>query len=176
MKLYHLLAITILFITGCTYQPKIYLDGKPILNDISYSYNDVSGISTKSVLIKRKEAYEGKESYIDVEYYLPIYEHKFKYDEIYDIIYSISVNNTYYFATTGKGFEYKLFQIMSVVNDKKKTFTNSNKLVYSGHLSFKEFNFILPHERGDKVNCYFEFRDKNDDLLFKTLEINYVVK
>jgi hypothetical protein len=161
---------------GCTYQPKIYLDGRPILNDISYSYNDVSGISTKSVLMKRNKAYEGNESYIAVEYYSPIYVHEFDYDKIHDIIYNLSVNNTKYYAMTGKGFKYNLYQVMRVLNHKRKSLLKMNKLVYNGHLSFKEFAFNLPHERGDEVNCYFEFRDKDNNILFKTLEINYKIK
>lgn len=172
---FHLLFI-MLIVTGCTYQPKIFVDGKPVVDNIAYSYSDISGITTRSLLIRKYKEYENDESYISNEYFAPMVFNEFKKSNTKGIIYVLSVNNTYTYSLTGKGFYYKLYKVMKVTNHKNRTLARSYTLVYKGHLSSKDFSFELPIERGDIVSCHFEFMDKKENLMFKTLEINYEIK
>jgi len=50
------------------------------------------------------------------------------------------------------------------------------EIIYSGHLSIKNFMINLPKERGDEVVFYMEFRNKKDEMVFRTLEVNYKIK
>jgi len=93
MKFYFSIVITaMLVLAGCTYQQRIYIDGQPIVSNISYSSSPSTGISTSSILVKKSKKHEGDEEYIDSEYYSPIKFHTFK--NVNEINYTIAVNNS----------------------------------------------------------------------------------
>ncbi len=163
-------------IMGCTYQPKIFLNGQPVADNIICSYDQETGISTQSVIIKKVKEFEGNESYITNKYISLLYYNEFNISDIKDLIYVLTVNNTYWYKLTGSGYYYKLYKIKRVINHKNETLVNNKKLIYEGHLSFKSFEFKLPQNIGDEVSIYFEFTNKNDVLLFRTISINYKIK
>lgn len=168
--------VIILIMSGCTaYQPKIYINGSPSVSDVTYSSNPATGISTISFLTLKSEKHEGDEKYESSNFFSPVQMHEFKKKNVSAILYDLSINNKSFFRKNGKGFYYKLYKITRVINHKNKTLDNQVKLIYKGHLSFKKFMFELPSERGDEVNCVFELRSKKEDVMFKTLEINYKI-
>ena len=175
MKFYFsLVVIAMLVLAGCTYQQRIYIDGQPIVSNISYSSSPSTGISTSSILIKKSKKHEGDEEYIDSEYFSPVKFHTFK--NVYEINYIITINNSVLYRKTGKGFYYKAYKVIKVTNHKKRTLAKNKELIYSGHLSYKNFMINLPRERGDEVVFYIEFRDKKDEMVFRTLEVSYKIK
>jgi len=155
-----------LLLTGCTIRPKIYVDGQPALDNVVYGENS-NGIRFKGIFFRTFVVTEGDEELVTPEYLNPIKSLMLPANTR-DLKADIVVINRY------KHF----YNVTTVLVKRWDNVSAEERLhVYSGHLSYKRFQFNLPTKlKGGEVEEFrVNFTDRKGNLIFTTFHLRYQI-
>lgn len=159
-----LFAVVLLAMTGCAKPMIINVDGLPIADHEYNLTNQETGIRAVFVLCRYYKEYEGKEYIVKPEYLDALHAERIDPDKTEDLILHLKVVN----------LKRKFYSVKWETSGPASH--QSLGVLYSGHLSRKDFYVKLPLDKPGHVAWNLRIEDENGDDLFSLPQLRYKVK
>lgn len=160
-----ILTLSMLLLMSCATTSIYQIDGMPVQDNFVRAKVFDPELIVKYQLIKFFNVVEDDEEY-EFHEFVPLNNRIHKFQKVTRLVFDVSI-----FNPTKK--IYKIITVTTVEGGGK----SREEVMYDGNLSRKTLEIVLPSYHKNKlVKFYLEIRNKNDNLVFRSFDTNFIVR